>query len=716
MLNGLLNIGQSALNASQAWISVTGNNLANVDTEGYSRQYVDQKDAGGLKYKPGAQPLGVNAQQIMRFFDAFLERSYVKQSTNSSRWDQQDTIMASLENIFNEANRAGISSSLTSFFNAWQDLALRPDDTAVRESLLSYADNLSDMFGNTMDAIKGIQDEMDVSIKQGVNRVNDIAVAISDLNRQITAQTVDGISNPNALLDKRDQLVRELATLVDVETIDHGKGNFRVQLSTGQPLVDGIVTYELEVMGPRAENHLKSGSTYKGNINFTGNDSHEYTVEIVRGGNTDDDLPPQFRVSLDGGKTWLRGDDGKELRFDITSSGKKDENGNPVTDEVLVKNLKISFSSLDNFHEGDQFDIIPKDGLYWIEPSRGPQNITPQIGFDGQDNKNRVTGGKLAAYHNIRDDNCGRYIDELNAVASSLIWEVNRIHSQGAGLSKLTYAQGQQRVEDTKQALGSPQAILPFSDKLQAGNVNFHFYRTNGDFDDSLMLDFTGLGGSTSANFDPSIHSLEDVRDAINRMRLTDDQNQEYQPLVASIQDGKLLIETAEGADIEFAMGADSSGLMAALGINTFFSGSTASDIAVNSQVHSNTHLIASGQVNGQSQINAGDNITATAIGKLIDKPVTISTLWKTVDNQTISQYYANLVTTVGADRRLSKTNTEYHTALTEDLSERVESVTGVNMDEEMSNLIKYQHSYTAAAKLITTADQMLQTLLGLKQ
>lgn len=712
MLSGLLNIGQSALNASQAWISVTGNNLANVDTEGYSRQYVDQKDAGGLTYKPGAQPLGVNAQQIMRFFDAFLERSYVKQSTNSSRWDQQDTIMASLENIFNEANRSGVSSSLTNFFNAWQDLALRPDDTAVRESLLSYADNLSDMFGNTADAIRDIQNEMDVSIKQGVNRVNDIAVAIADLNRQITAQTVDGVNNPNALLDKRDQLVRELATLVDVETIDHGKGDFRVQLSTGQPLVDGIVTYELEVMGPRAENHLKSGSTYAGNINFTGSDSHEYTVEIVNGGNAGDDPPPQFRVSLDGGKTWLRGEDGQELRFDITSSGKTDEDGNPITDEVLVKELRISFSSVENFHAGDQFDIVPKDGLYWIEPSRGPQNITPQIGFDGQDNKNRVTGGKLAAYYNIRDDNCGRYMDELNAVASSLIWEVNRIHSQGAGLSKLTYAQGQQSVQDTKQPLGSPQAILPFSDKLQSGNVNFHFYdSTTGEHLDSSMLDFGG-----GANFDPAIHSLEDVRDAINGMTITLEDGTTTSPLIATIQDGKLLIETAPGSNIEFAMGADSSGLMAALGINTFFSGSSAADIAVNSQVHNNTHLIASGQVNGQFQINAGDSITATAIGKLIDKPVTISTLWKTVDNQTISQYYANLVTTVGADRRLSKTNTEYHTALTDDLYERVESVTGVNMDEEMSNLIKFQHSYTAAAKLITTADQMLQTLLGLKQ
>ena len=95
---------------------------------------------------------------------------------------------------------------------------------------------------------------------------------------------------------------------------------------------------------------------------------------------------------------------------------------------------------------------------------------------------------------------------------------------------------------------------------------------------------------------------------------------------------------------------------------------------------------------------------------------MTVSTTWKTVSNQSIGEYYATLVTTVGADRRLAKTNSEYHTALSTDLEDRVTSVTGVNLDEEMSNLIKYQHSYTAAAKLITTADQMLQTLLGLKQ
>lgn len=707
MLNGLFNIGQSALNASQAWISVTGNNLANADTEGYSRQYVDQKDAGGLTYKPGAQPLGVNAQQILRFFDAFLERSYVRQNANSSRWNQQDTILATVENLFNEANRTGVNDALNKFFNAWQDLSLRPDDTSVRQSLLSYADSLSDLLQSTVGSLKDVQEEMNVTIKSDVSRVNELAEAIADVNRQITASTVEGMNNPNSLLDKRDQLVRELSTLVDVETIDSGKGNFRVQLSTGQPLVDGYESYSLAVMGPQKESQLMPESRYDGEINFQGSGSHEYTVEIVNGGSAGaiGSGNPTFRVSLDGGKTWLRDSDGSELHYEISDSGETDEKGNPKTDDVLVKDLRISFSSTRNFNAGDKFTITPKDGLYWIEPSRGPQNITPQIGFDGLENPNRLTGGKIAACYNVRDDNIGRYMDELNAVANTMIWEVNRMHSQGAGLAKLTYVQGQGRVLRTSAPLGTPQAMMPNSEKLQSGNVQLHFYDREGNHIDSPML-FRG-------NFDPAKHSLEDVANAFNSLTVNNDGKAEH-PLKASIQNGQLLIET-EG-EYEFAMGADSSGLMAALGVNTFFAGSNAADVAVNSQIHTNTHLIAAGQVNGQYEINVGDNATATLIGRLATKAVTISTLWKTVDNQSVTEFYANLVTTVGADRRLSKTNTEYHGALTNDLYERVTSVTGVNMDEEMSNLIKFQHSYTAAAKLITTADQMLQTLLGLKQ
>lgn len=713
MLSGLMNIGKSALNASQAWISVTGNNIANADTEGYSRQYVDQRDSYSMTTKPGAQGMGVNAQQVLRYYDAFLERSYVRQSTVSSRWNEQDTIMTSLEGLFNESNRSGLNSAMGLFFEAWKDLALYPDSTAHREALLSYADSMRDMFSSTVDSIKQLQSEMDKSIDEAVSRVNEISKAIAELNKQITANTVDGISNPNNLYDERDRLVRELATLVDVETVDNGKGNFQVQLTTGQPLVDGQQSWEIEMLGPQAENRLKPESTYQGQIEFDGSDGFEYTVEIVNGGNVGDTPPPQFRVSLDGGKTWLRDDNGQELRYDIT-----DNDGDGKVDPVQVKNLTISFTDTQNFHAGDCFDIVPKRALYWIEPTRGPENITPQQYLNGTENTDRVTGGKLASYFNIRDDNCNRYLDEVNATAEALIWEVNRLHSQGVGLKPLDYAQGTQTIGAIDQALGSPQAMHAYSDRLQAGNVNFHFYdKKTGIHLFSGMLDFDAATPGIQ-NFDPSVHTLEDVRDAINSSFPADVAGTNM--LTATIQDGRLLIEInpdlPDLTDFSFAMGADSSGLMAALGINSFFSGSNAVDMAINDMLYQDADYVAAGRVNGQYQMNVGDNSLANDMGLLSTKNVVISTVWKTVDNQSITSYYSNLVTTVGSDRLQSKTNAEYNTTLTKDLDDRVASVSGVNLDEELTNLIKYQSSYIAAAKLITTADEMLETLLGLKQ
>lgn len=713
MLNGLLNIGQTALNAAQAWISVTGSNIANADTEGYTRRYVDQRDAGTIKTRPGGEGVGVNAQQVLRYFDAFLERSFVGQSTNSARWDKQKSIMASVENVFNESNRAGVNSALNAFFRAWQDLTKRPDDTASRESLLSHADNLADLLGNSVDRLKAIQREMDVSIEHAVERVNALSKGIADINRQINAHTVEEVSNPNHLLDKRDLMVREMATLVGVETVDNGHGNFVVKLTTGQPLVQGLHTFDLQVMPPRSERRLMNGSTFAGHAVFDGADSHEYTVEIVKGGTAGAMGAagnPVFRVSLDAGRTWLRDEDGAELRFEVS-----DEDGDGTTDPVQVKKLKIHFDSAANFAVGDTFDIIPKNGLAWVEPTRGPQNITPQIFFDGSDNRDRVVGGELASFFNIRDDNCGRYLDELDAFAAALIWEVNRIHSQGTGNIMPGYVQGQQSVGRTDVALGSPQAILPQAHRLQAGNLNLHFFSSvTGEHVISGQLDFDA-GTAGIQNFDPAVHTLEDVVAAINSS-FPDPANPGQNLLQAEIQHGKLLVRTNPVSNVRFGMGVDSTGLLAALGLNTFFSGSDADSLAVNAQLHGDVNLVAAGQVNGQFQANAGDNITAIGIGQLADATVPISTVWKTVKNQTLSQYFATLVTTVGADTRLAGTNAEYHAALTANLDDQVNSVSGVNLDEEMAKLVRHQHSYTAAAKLITTADQMLQTLLGLKQ
>lgn len=714
-ISSLFNIGNSALTASQANIATTGNNIANVNTPGYNRQYVRLEDAYALNMRPGAQGQGVNAAEVMRRFNKFLESSYLDKASTTSRWETQYNSMSSVENIFNESNRTGISTTMVSFFKGWQDMGLRPEDPATRQSLLSYADNLTLLMRQSTENLKEIQRQMDLSIKEDVTRANDLIKAIADMNKQITMSTVNGVSNPNGLMDKRDLAVRELAQIMDVSVTDNGGGDYSVRTKSGHTLVQGSDTFELQVLPPRSESNKVAGSTYGGNIRFDGLDTHEYTVEMVNGGDVGDVPPPSYRVSLDGGKAWLKGDNGQEMHFEVT-----DADGDGNVDPVQVKNLKISFDQTTGFTTGDRFIIMPKDGLYWIEPTRGPQNITPQVYFDGTDNNDRLMGGSLTSFFNVRDDNCGRYLDELDAMAKSLIWEVNRLHSQGSGLEYLSQIGGTYGVypDAINQALGHPQSGLFFGNKLTSGNLQVNIYnKETGDCVNSGPLDF-GAGAGIQ-NFDPAVHSLQDVADAINRSYPgVDAAGNPTNMIHASIQDGKLSIEANPAANppVEFAFGTDTTGLLAGLGINTFFQGTGAANIAVNTDLHTNTNRISAGAINGANELNPGDNSVANAIGKLLTQPVSVSTPWRTTGNQSLSEYYSALVSKVGADTRTAKTNAQYNAALTADLDARQASISGVNIDEEMASLIKFQHSYTAAAKLITTADQMLQTLLGLKQ
>ncbi len=708
-IGGLFNIGQSALNAQQSTIATTGNNIANVNTPGYSRQYVQLEDAFALTGKPGSQGMGVDAVQVLRRFDEFIEVSYLDKSTHSSRWEQQSTTMTSVESIFNEANRTGISDSMTEFFKAWQDLALRPDDPATRQNLISNSDNLALLMRQSMEDLDQISDQMDLSIQVDVDRANELVESIADLNKQISQNTIAGMSNPNDLLDKRDVAIRELATIIDIDVQYEDGFNTTVRLSNGLPLVQGHETFSLEIQGPQSESNKLPDSTYTGSITFDGSDAREYTVEMLSGGNAGaigDPDNPTFRVSLDGGKTWLRNDDGTEAVYEVT-----DDDGDGQVDPITVHNIKISFDETENFTAGDKFNITPKSGLYWIEPTRGPYNITPQTYFDGTENQDRLSGGSLTAFFTVRDEVIGRYEDELDAVANALIWEVNRLHSQGGSIEHMTYYTGTQQVSNVDIALGTPQSGLHFADKLTEGSVNFHFYdKETGSYFTGGPVDFDPTVDGIQ-NFDPTTHSLNDVADAIN--------NAYGGVLSANILDNKLSLEVND-PDLEFAVGTDSSGLMAALGLNSYFQGDSASNIAVDTDVHSDLNRINAGYVDGSNEVNPGDNANASSlaagIGDLISEKVQISTVWRTTGDQSISEYYSTFVSKVGADTRTAHTNAEYNTALADDLDAQQQAVSGVNLDEEMANLIKFQHAYTAAAKLITTADQMLQTLLGLKQ
>ena len=616
--------------------------------------------------------------------------------------------LTSIENLFNESDGYGISASLDKFFGYWEDLSLRPNDYASREALLTHTQSFVSLLQNTDSNLRNMQQQAEEAIVNEVDEVNGLLESIAAVNKQISLHNITGSNNANQLLDKRDSYIRELATKIDVRVLDTGGINatsssseWSLVTTSGKTLVQGGEFFRLAYEGPQSVADLTTTSTFDGDIKFDGESDFEYTVEVVQGGDVaSDSSAAMFRVSIDGGQTWLKDEHGNEEHFFARPDGLA----------VNVRGVDIWFENATQpLDAGDTFTIVPKNGLYWYQTASHKEIISPQIRGDGTDNPQRLVGGKLAALMIFSSQKVGEYREKLDSTAETLIWEVNRLHSQGAGLTMASDILGTYSVADSSLALGSDSSGLAWNTRLQSGNLMVYAFE-EGQNETLSAASFGPLDFDPATpgiqNFDPTQHSLEDVRDAFNNTFGTF--------LSASIVNNALRINAKAGYDVGF--GSDSTGLLAGLGINTYFSGSSVTDIGLNPEVHYDNNRINAGHINGSGEFNPGDNGTALDIGDLRDKKVSIVSLFSSNSNQTIMEYYSTLVADVGGDTANAEFTYQYTNALADDLNEQQQAISGVNLDEEMTSLIKYQSSYRAAAKLITTADEMLQIVLGLKQ
>jgi flagellar hook-associated protein 1 FlgK len=733
-----MSIGNGALFASQAAIQTTGNNVANVDTIGYSRQYVRLETMYALDSNPGEMGQGVKAAEVLRHFDKFIERSYLNKFSEQNRWMAQSSQMRSVETVFNESSGLGVGTALQQFYAAWEKLTQFPDDLASRENLIGKSQNLTQLLQTANSTLGSIYDRVDGMVEEQVNQANILIKEIADLNRRINMHTVEGQNNANALLDRRDQLTRNLAQLIDVDVIDKGEGNYIVNTKAGHTLVDGVENFELAYSGGGAFITPQTSTVFKGSLGFSGRDGYEYTIEFIQGGElgtTSTADEPKYRVSLDGGRTWIQE---KVLQSDGVTWKNQDQlfTARDRDNMVTVKDLDIYFdysknikpgdpgyNSTDNtFTAGDRFTIVPHNTLYYVSPTMGPMVINPQAFPDGTENTLRVTGGSIAGNLMFRDYNLNEIIDQFEDFTKTLIWEVNRLHSQGAGLEFNDSILGDYRVNRTDVALTADNSGLFFKDKLGYYDSNGNHTEQPGNFivglfdihGDPVMVD-PGTQATLQINFDPNVGSLEDLKNAINSSSVTLADGTSITPLKASIVDNRLQIASSD-PKYTFGMGNDTSGVLAALGLNTYFKGTGPADIAVRTDLVLNQNLINAGHMNGAGESNTGDAQTARLIAQLADKRVDFAHWSGSVSNQSIGNYYGSIIANVGGKTANSEFQETSTTIIANELYDRQSEVAGVNLDEEMSNLIKFQASYKAAAKLITTADQMLQTLLSLKQ
>jgi flagellar hook-associated protein 1 FlgK len=314
------------------------------------------------------------------------------------------------------------------------------------------------------------------------------------------------------------------------------------------------------------------------------------------------------------------------------------------------------------------------------ESKAGKLEVTVRVAADGTqlDARTGTIGGLLRQ----RDELVTPILDSLNEFAGQLIFEVNRLHAQGQGKELFGSVAGTYAFRDTSANMNSLDANIPF--RIENGSFQIHV--THKD---------TGQRTSYQINVDGDAMSLDDLVNEINVVVGIPN-------ATAGINGERAFTLTAD-AGYELSFAEDSSGALAALGVNTFFVGSSAVDIDVHQLLKSNPNLLAAG-----ADHVPGSNGTARALADLQDVAV------DGLGNVSMREYWQNSVNQLAASTRAASAAVESAALVRESLAAQIQGVSGVSLDEESINLLTFQRQFQAAARFITVIDETLQLLLSL--
>ncbi|MEM9883385.1 MAG: flagellar hook-associated protein FlgK [Planctomycetota bacterium] len=298
-----------------------------------------------------------------------------------------------------------------------------------------------------------------------------------------------------------------------------------------------------------------------------------------------------------------------------------------------------------------------------------------------------VSSGELGARIEFINNDLGTAVDDLDAITGRLIYETNRVHSQGQGTSLIRSVAATNAVTD-------PTAVLSDLELTE-----LPLAASNGSFEISVVSQATGQATTTVIDVDldginPATDTtLSDLTAALDAVA----------GVSASVSSTGQLVIASDSANSRLSFSNDTSGVLAALGINSLFTGSTAFDIGVNQAVMSDPTLLAAGQ-----ERLAGDNRNALALAALRDEPLT------ELNGLSVTRAWSRQVEEVGTRLAQARDDREAALVVRENLEQRQAAISGVNADEETINLLAYQRAYQASARFINVVDELTQTLLNL--
>ncbi|MGJ7921968.1 flagellar hook-associated protein FlgK [Neobacillus sp. LXY-4] len=243
-----IEIGKRAIFNQQTALSVTGHNIANANTVGYTRQNAVSEATNPLSYpglNVGKSPMqigtGVETKEIIRMRDSFLDGQFRSQNQQLGYWNIKHDTLSKIEQTLNEPSDSGLQTSFDQFWQSWEDLSKEPDSIAARAAVLSKGIALADKFNQISNSIENISEDLKNNISTRVAELNNTTKQISELNLQIARIVATG-NQPNDLMDKRDVLIDQISKLADIQVQPAENGMVNILIGK-ETLVQGNQTF-----------------------------------------------------------------------------------------------------------------------------------------------------------------------------------------------------------------------------------------------------------------------------------------------------------------------------------------------------------------------------------------------------------------------------------------------------------------------------------------
>ncbi|QTN45084.1 flagellar hook-associated protein FlgK [Ectopseudomonas mendocina] len=693
----LLNIGLSGLSATKTSLTVTGHNITNVNTPGYSRQDTTQATRTPQFSGAGYIGSGTSLTDIRRTYSEFMTTQLRSSTALSADVKSYLSQISQLDSLL-AGSTTGVTPSLQQFFAAVQTAAEDPANIPARQLVLSEAEGLARRFNTLYDRLSSQNDFANKQMQVVTEQVNRLAGSIGQLNQAIALASSAGVP-PNDLLDARDEAVRQLSEYIGVTVVPQDDNSYNLFIGSGQPLVVGNTVSRLEAVAGRSDptrfdiDFVSGGSRQAITTQITGGELGgliRYREEVLDASfnalgrmaiAVSEEINSQLGQGLD-----LTGNVGASLFKDINS---------PELTALRVRAYSDNISQV--------------SGTLSIDNSRLLQASDYRLEYDGTNYKAR----RLS-------DNAEMTVDSSNFPELRFSDSAGRDQGFSVTLSGTPFAGDRLLLQPTRNGALDISAELDQPDQLafaaplhseanlqNRGNAqigqpsikavldpaNLPTGFPNGSFvSDPLEQANINAFGSLSMSYDEASGELVFDTPLPAGVSITT-------PPPASTPLASLPVVAGQNNTLSFAVQVTVGGVTQSYTIEQSFSGRP--------QDGDSFSL-------GLNDKGVSDNRNALELADLQNRAVVgVSFGSSGSTGMSFSDSYGDLVERVGTLTAQARLDDEATSTILKQATDNRDSLSGVNLDEEAANLIKFQQYYQASAQIIQTARSLFDTLIG---